>query len=142
MEHEIIDTIALITSILALIPLWRDQGRRALALIFLFLVIIFGAYIWWNYHRERAEERVHELELLHKEQQVIDLLCHAGANYEEIYSKTTLGFANGILDDAIDDLMQNKQLVTIDDISVKYPGTPPRDLTVRMFNVKPSACTS
>ncbi len=142
MEHEIVDTIALIASILALIPLWRDQGRRVLAIISICLVIIFGAYIWWNYNREKVEERAHEQELLHKEQQVIDLLCHDGANYEEIYSKTTLGFANGILDDAIDDLMQNKQLVTIDDVSVKYPGPPPRNLTVRIFKAKPTACAS
>jgi hypothetical protein len=135
MVHDIIDIFAFIVGILGLIPLWREQGRKFLAILFSCLILVGSCYIVWNYYQARQEEKDQAQDLANKEEQVISMLCLGGANYEEIYARTSFGYPNKILDDAIDDLMQYKHAVKIEDVNLKYSGPPPRGITVRIFQI-------
>lgn len=135
MLNDVIAAFTLIVALLGLILLWRNRRRRFLAALLACLLIVGGFYVWRNYHQERQNERAYEREVAAKEEQVIDLLCENDANYEEIYAKTSQGFSDKTLNDAIDDLMQAKQSVTIKMTEVPFPDSK-RQVLVRLFHLK------
>ena len=60
MLHKIIDAFALVVAILALIPLWREQKRRLIAVTGICLLAPSGIYLVTEYLRQADEERQRE----------------------------------------------------------------------------------
>lgn len=104
-------------------------------------ILIVGAYLVREFYQTKQQEKAYEQELKSKEEQVVRLLCGGDTNYEDLYTKTSLGFSDKTLNDAIDDMMQNKHKLTTEWPIIHISVLPDnRAIPVRLFHVEPANC--
>ena len=135
MLRDLCELFVFVVGVLGLIPVWRDEKKRLLAVGLSCTLVAAVGYVWWEFHEQARADQEHRNEVASKGRQIVELLCSGPANYEEIYDKTSFAYSNEILDDAIEDLMRNR-LIGVDIIHVPYAGPPQHELQVRMFRLK------
>ena len=144
--HSTIDVFAVIVGILGLVALFiepteKDRRKTFLKLALVVAILIVGGYLGWESYQAKKQETAYQEELKSKEEQVARLLCGGDTNYEELYTKTSLGFSDKVLNDAIDDMMQNQHKLVTDWPIVHISVLPDnRAIPVRLFHVDPASC--
>jgi hypothetical protein len=146
MLHDILDFFSLLIAILALVALFVDPaGKRRQLFLKIALCTAFGvllAYAGYVHWQSREEQRANDQEVRAKEKLVIDTLCRENEmNFEQLYNETSQGFSDGVLNQAIDDLTQDKRMLKTRWIETRVPTMPTaRPLTIRLYYVDRTLC--
>jgi hypothetical protein len=136
--HEIIDVIALVAALVGLIPLWRDQQKRMIAVAAACLLLISAGYLLWEYYDEGQKRAEAEVQLSKAEQAITAAACQhpEGMGFDEIYQEHLDygAYEWALVDQAFGDLVENRTL-TIKSIRVPSGTDRNRPVPLRVWSV-------
>ncbi len=147
MLHESIDIFALVVAVLGLIPLWREQSRRAFAIGFTVLLVVGAAYILWDYEKDKRENEMARRDqfflVTSIENDIEKTLCAGDMGFDEIQTHLNYGIGFDDINLAIDALVQGKKSVIIVPTSIDSPTPPKRKVSLRIYKlVERSPCVT
>jgi|SRR5579862_4777159 len=141
MLQHFIDALGIVVGLLGLAALWIDpreekNKRTFLVVAIVTTILVEAAFLSYDAYTEHEAAREDAVRLVNKEQQIASLLCGGDMNYEQIYENASFGWSDADLNNAIDDMMQNKLWLTAPVKSVTLPEDPHQEIPVRFYHLK------
>lgn len=141
MLQHVIDALGIVVGLLGLAALWIDpreerNKRKFLVVSIVTIVLVEAGFLIYDSYKEREAARQDEIRLTNKEHQIASLLCAGDMNYEQIYETASFGWSDSDLNNAIDDMMQNKRWLTAPVKRIVLPQDSQREIPVRFYHLE------
>ena len=141
LDHAIA-VLGIVVGLLGLTALWIDpqeakNKRKFLVIALGVTVVVEGAMLGYDYKTKQGQDIADAQRLELKERQLMRQLCPNDLDYDEIYETANMGWSDEELNNALDDLMQSRLLVTVHIARFPIPNQPSRDpVPVRFYHLE------
>jgi hypothetical protein len=137
--HDAIDIFCLIVGVLGLVPLWREQSRRAYAIGFTVLMVAGGLYLALEYRKATAEKRNRDEVRTRSEIRTLELisnaLCDGDMGIDELNTRLVSDTDSDRVSLALAYLQEGSRTITAVQEYVDSPMPPKRKVPMRVYHL-------
>ena len=72
MLRDLCELFVFVVGVLGLIPVWRDEKKRLLAIGLSCLLVVAVGYVWWEFHEQARADQAHRNEIASKGRQIVE----------------------------------------------------------------------